>query len=311
MLERWWQYIVRLLLSILLFGLASPCFANSIDSLKTDNDIELFLKRIDKRFSSDKYNRFKVLPTAVIKQKLGCDSILEKWNINNWEKSDFNNDGKTDLIATISWYDDFDVFVAVDKGDNKYQLIQLSKDVFENCELAKPIKIGSEILLLFYRKKNEYNDPIKNIFDYKLVSKIDTLVYKYGGFIEKQTTFTKYDISEIEYHVSSGWSGISPISKLKISSKGTASFETISNDSSKVFRDREVNTEIVKSILDLMQYMSIYKLRNKYLVNWTDATTMFLKITFRDGSIKEIEDYGMIGTFGLSQLYQLLGQASK
>lgn len=301
---------MKFTLTITFFLLSNLVFANSIDSLKTDNDVLHFLKRIDKRFTSKKYRQLQILPTGTMRQKLNCDSIAEKWNINNWQKVDFNGDNKTDLIVTTFWYD-FDVFVAIDEGGNTYQLIQLSKDVSQNCELGKPVIINSEQLLLFYRIRNEYNEPIKDIFDFKLKSRIDTLVYKYGGFIERYKASASYDISKIEYHTSSGWTGISPVYTLKISPHGKVTFEATSENPKKNIPTRKANKEIVKSVVDLIQYINIKNLRNKYLVTWTDDTTMFLRITFRDGTIKEIEDYGMIGTFGLNQLYELLFMLSK
>lgn len=301
---------MKFTLTIIFFLLRNLVFANSIDSLQTDNDVVHFLKRIDKRFTSDKYRQLQILPTSTMRQKLNCDSIAEKWNINNWEKVDFNGDNKTDLIVTTFWYD-FDVFVAIDKGDNTYQLIKLSKDVSQNCELGKPIILNSEQLLLFYRIRNEYNEPIKDISDFKLTSRIDTLVYKYGGFIERNKTSASYNISKIEYHTSSGWTGISPIYTLKISPDKKGIFAATSENPKKNIPPGKVNNEIVNSIVELIQYINIKNLRNKYLVAWTDDTTIFLRITFRDGTVKEIEDYGMIGTFGLNQLYELLFMLSK
>jgi hypothetical protein len=50
---------------------------------------------------------------------MGCDSLFEKLQIRNWEKADFNNDNRTDLIVTLCWYN-FDIFIAIDKGDNTF-----------------------------------------------------------------------------------------------------------------------------------------------------------------------------------------------
>ena len=279
--------------------------ANSVDSIQNDSDVVVFLKRIDKQFNSDKYRQLQVLPTDTIRQRLACNNIAEQWNINNWEKVDFNGDYRTDLVVTTFWYD-FDVFVAIDKGDNTFKLIRLSKDVFQNCELGKPIKINSEQLLLFYRLRNEYNEPAKNIGDFALRSKIDTLIYKYGGFIEKQNVPASYGVSEIEYHTSSGWTGISPVFKLNIDNSQVATIEASSDNPKKNLPPTKANDKIVREVSDLIQYIHIKNAKSKYSVTWTDDTTIYLKITFNDGTVKVIEDYGMIGTFGLARLYELL-----
>jgi hypothetical protein len=288
-----------------LLVISNSIVANSVDSIQNDSDVVVFLKRIDKKFTSNKYRKLQVLPTDTIRQKLACNNIAEEWNIKNWEKADFNGDNKTDLIVTTFWYD-FDVFVAIDKGDNTFQLIRLSKDAFQNCELGKPIKIKSEQLLLFYRLKYEYNEPAMNIGDFTLRSKIDTLIYKYGGFIEKQNTSASYKISEIEYHISSGWTGISPVFRLNIDNSQVATIEATSDNPKKNIPPTKANKIIVREIIDLIQYIHIKEAKSEYLVPWTDDTTIYLKVTFNDGTVKAIEDYGMIGTFGLTRLYELL-----
>jgi hypothetical protein len=296
---------------IIAFILASnSVIANSVDSLQTDNDVLLFLKRIDKRFTSDKYRQLQIFPTAMLRQKSNCDSIADKWNINNWEKADFNGDKKTDLIVTSFWYE-FDVFVAIDKGDNTYQLIQLSKSASQNCVLGKPLKNNSEQLLLFYQQRYGYYDALKRTSVYERTSRIDTLVYKYGGFIEKQKTPASYNISAIEYHTSGAWVNLSPNYQLKIALYGNEAYSAVSINQKKVIALTEANKNVVRSIVDLIQYINIKALRNEYRVTHTDATTMYLKITFKDGTVKEIEDYGMNGSLGLKQLYQLLLMLNK
>lgn len=301
---------MRSTLAIISFFFTHCLFANAIDSLKTDNDVLLFLNRIEKRFTSNNYQLIQILPTNTFRQKLNCDSIAIKWDINNWEKADFNGDHKTDLIVNVFW-SDFEVFVAIDMGNNTYQLLQLSNDHFGNCELGKPIKFNSEQLLLFYRKRQEYDSPSALIKDIKLKSRIDTLIYKFGGFVEKNNSTASYEIATIEYYRSSGWTGITPVYEVIIPEEGTPTFEANTNNPKMKIAKENADTKIVKSILDLIQYINIKKLEQKYRVTWFDDTTLYLKITFRDGTIKQIEDYGMIGTYGLSHLYQLLFMLEK
>ena len=89
-------------------------------------------------------------------------------------------------------------------------------------------------------------------------------------------------------------------------SDGKAGLEDVAEKTGKYITLTKTDNDIAKAIVGLIQYIDIKSLRNKYFVTHTDDTTIFLKITFKDGTVKEIEDYGMIGSFGLSQLYQLL-----
>ena len=292
-------------LIIIFLLITQTLFANSVDSLQNDKDIALFLIRIDNQFSFKKQRQIQVLPTDTLRQKLSCDGMFEKWKMKNWEKVDLNKDGKTDLLVTLLWYS-FEVFIVIDKGDNTFKIIRLSNDGSEDCPLGKSIKLDKKQLLLFYRKENTYNQPIKNIFDFKMSSRIDTLIYKFGGFIELQKSSSHYEISEIQYTTSSGWSGVSPIYKLKFLKTKEWKFEATSENPKKSIAPKDIDIQYLTPILDLIEYMNFKNLYNSYKVAHTDATTMYLKIIFTDGTTKEIEDYGMQGTFGLKRLYELL-----
>lgn len=54
----------------------------------------------------------------------------------------------------------------------------------------------------------------------------------------------------------------------------------------------------------MINYIQLSSLKGRYRVNWTDDQTAKLEIKFNDGQVKEISDYGMIGTFGLDLLYE-------
>jgi hypothetical protein len=51
--------------------------------------------------------------------------------------------------------------------------------------------------------------------------------------------------------------------------------------------------------------MNLKSLQDNYRVPWTDDQTSWLKIKFNDGSVKEIQDYGLRGSFGLRLLYNI------
>jgi len=56
-------------------------------------------------------------------------------------------------------------------------------------------------------------------------------------------------------------------------------------------------------ITTLINYLAVTKLLDDYRVSWKDDQTCWLRIKFTDGTVKEIKDYGMRGTFGLRLLY--------
>ena len=49
-----------------------------------------------------------------------------------------------------------------------------------------------------------------------------------------------------------------------------------------------------------------YNVKEKYAVNWSDDQTSILTITYDGGKTKTIKDYGLVGTFGLNRVYDLI-----
>ncbi|MFC4263963.1 hypothetical protein ACFOWM_13800 [Ferruginibacter yonginensis] len=291
---------MKSILIIIFLAVGQVSFANSIDSIRSDRDVLTFLNQIGNRQYFKNQEPIRILSTDTLKLKMGCDSLFEKLQIRNWEKVDFNNDKRTDLIVTLWWYN-FDIFIAIDKGNNTFQLIRLSRSGSEYCLLAKPVIQNNKQLLVFYRIDNVYNQPIKNVFDFKMSLKIDTLIYKFGSFVEYQKSSSQYDITEIQFHTSSGWSGISPVYKLtQLNSK---EWDLKANSTPKL-----ISSQSMLALISLIDYMNVKTLFNRYMVAHTDAATMYMKIYFKDGTVKEIEDYGMEGTFSLRLLYELFSK---
>jgi hypothetical protein len=60
---------------------------------------------------------------------------------------------------------------------------------------------------------------------------------------------------------------------------------------------------VLTEILGLINYIDPVKLKDEYKVSWTDDQTAWLRVRFSDGTVKEIKDYGLKGSFGLRLLY--------
>ncbi|WCT14001.1 DUF6438 domain-containing protein [Mucilaginibacter jinjuensis] len=293
-----------LLPAILCLLFSKVLFANTIDSLKTDKEVEIFINKAYKDSGQKSYQSMTVMPTDSLIKKLDCNGIAKKWNIKNWEKADFNKDGLTDIIVTVRWYHNFDVYAVIDKGNNAFSLFRLSKDPSEDCELAKPAFINKQPVLLFYSVKQ---DPGKRAYDYINRPQMDTLVFKYGNFIERNLKLANYKVKSIRVKAS-GCDGTCPVFELRIYETAGASYFADDYSTQKGDFETKIAADKFAEIMGLANYLSAKKLKNKYAVNWTDAPTVEFTFEFTDGSVKEITDYGMQGTFGLSQLYNLVSQ---
>lgn len=54
---------MKLAIFIVFFFISNSVIGNSVDSIQTDSDVLAFLKRIDNRFTSDKYRQLQIFPT--------------------------------------------------------------------------------------------------------------------------------------------------------------------------------------------------------------------------------------------------------
>ena len=274
---------------------------NTIDKLKTTNDVIEFIKSVNPKFAENKYRKFLIKSTDTIANDLYCGGLFKKWNSQNWEKIDINNDGKTDLLFISYWYD-YMSFVIIDEGGNHFKLFRLSNSITEECEFAKPIQIRQKNELLLYHSKSVLDDNS----DYKSIPITDTLTYKFDSFIEINVhEGIHYDINSIEF-ISGGSSGFSPEFELSINNQGYANFKGIDFVNFKGKSSKSISLDKFHELKQMLEYIKVKDLKNNYDVPWTDDQTVILKIKFADGSIKEIRDYGLQGTFGLSSIYTKL-----
>ncbi len=294
---------MKKILILLVFVFSNLTFGNTIDNLKTAKDVENFIKKVEPRFGEEKsknydYGSFRIVSTDSIYNSLKCKDIFKKSDITDWQKVDINNDGLTDLLFIPHYYG-YSQYVIIDQGNEKYKLLQLLRN-FDSCEYTKPIVVS---------KKNEIQiRKVKSTWYPKRESTvtIDTLTYKFNSFIElNQNEVTQYKIKSIEVKTD-GCYGTCPVLELKIDNNGNAKFNGLGYTKFKGKSESEIDLQLLNELKDLISYIELKKLENKYSVNWTDDMTVNLRVEFEDGSVKEIEDYGLKGTYGLTALYSKL-----
>ena len=296
-----------LLLFSFFFALNPKLSANTIDSLKTDNDVLGFLCKVDTSFVSRGHVNIKIMPTDTLLKLFNCNGLAAKWNIKNWEKIDFNSDKLTDLLVTIKWFDDYLVFAVVDEGNNHFNPIRLSLRSFEGCHFAKPVKLNKQQILLYYEVRDE---PVSKQF-YKFIGKpqIDTLIFKFGNFIEYKAKPRSDGIKSIKIEFSAN--DMCDYFTLEILANGQATYTTNCYNPKPGKFSGVISAAKMQRIKSLISYIDLKKLQDDYLVYWFDSGTVKLDVVFSDGIIKSINDYGGIGTYGLSHLYNLLSDAAK
>ncbi|WP_419701939.1 DUF6438 domain-containing protein [Mucilaginibacter sp. NFX135] len=296
-----------LLLFLIFSSFIVSALANGIDNLKTDNDVLKFMLKTDTNFSYKGEPQITVVPTDTLFKLLKCNDVARQWSIKSWEKTDFNQDGKTDLLVMLKMSVGFYVYAVIDKGDNTFKMLPMNQGhTGDNCEMAKPIMINKQQLLLFYSKMLRMHRD-KDELTVDTGPRIDTLILKHGNFVEYNPKPDNYQISYFTIEAK-GCYGDCPVYKLQVSADGKATYEAYAYNEVEGNFKGAVSVDKLNRIKSLINYIQIRKLRDDYRVAWTDDVKAILKVGFKNGTVKEITDYGMIGTHGLSQLYNLIDE---
>lgn len=248
---------------------SNVALGNKIDELKTDKDVEDFIKAVAPEF------------------------VKKVWK-------DFDH-GNFRIVSTDSIYSYLKCQKIIDEGNSNFKLTRFNID-FDVCEYVKPIKVQDKNELQI----RKVNLPL--VFDENIEKyiKIDTLTYKYDFFIElNEKAIIDNRIKSIEIKRNYCF-GTCPVFTLIINKNGLAEFDGIAHIKFKGKSIKQIDIEKINEIVNLLNYIEIKKLEDNYSVNYTDAPTATLDIFFEDGSLKRITDYGLSGTYGLSALYSKL-----
>lgn len=285
------------LITILLF-LPNISIANKIDRLKTTDDVEDFVRKIEPEFSR-KYSEYEILPTDLLSQKVDCTDKFIGWGIQNWEKIDINNDNKTDLVVNISNHGrDIYTYLIIDRGIKGFKSYKISKSHLTSCELFKPFKVNNKNYLKYYFTKQKL-EGLK-LKTEKVIN--DTLTFKYDELIELQENPVKYKIKSIEYKT--GCAEMCPAYSIMFDNKGLAKYNGNMFVEVEGFKEIKVTKKFFKELENLLGYVRVKDLNENYNVPGLHNKLGYLKITFDDDSQKIIDDNGAAGTYGLSAIYK-------
>ncbi|MBF04813.1 MAG: hypothetical protein CMP76_16145 [Flavobacterium sp.] len=294
---------------------------SEIDTLETQKDIENYIHKIDtiyKKFELKKIEDFDrgtedSLNKILAKKVKMYDCFL---------KSDFDNNGLTDLLIIGDNHDcisfrpgiegekscDYSTLVLMNYN-NKINVIDINKN--RHYPIVPKVEYeNGEAFLMIYTPKTLGNKFIPSEKESKT-----KLTFKYGNFIEYNENQEEHNIEKIEYSTS-GCYGVCPIFKLEINKDKSALFiaqhfnfddnrENYSNKEEGKFKTI-ISKEKFNELNAIINYIDFVNLKNSYSVNWTDNQSSTLKITYDNGKTKTIGDYGLIGTYGLKRVYELL-----
>ncbi|HYC40762.1 MAG TPA: DUF6438 domain-containing protein [Chitinophagaceae bacterium] len=280
--------LARLALIAVIFSVSTDAEAqrNRIDSLGNDAEVLAFLKSVNKDFNSE---RFELRSTAALRRDLECNGMAESWQIKNWDRADFDGDGRNDLLIMPFWMD-YGVYVIMDRGANRFETITLSYNIFDKCELARIADAGGRAALYYYLSPSRGR------------SRGDTLVYRHGGFVEYNATPAQKKIDSISFRTGYCF-GSCPVFSIRLDAEGKAVYEAGAYNPKMGTYSATFSRSFLDELLALVHYVDPARLADDYKVSWAEDQTAWLRVRYADGSVKEIRDYGLKGNFGLRLLY--------
>lgn len=292
-----------------------------IDKLTSDKEIENFIRKTDTNYSEFKLKNIQDFKRN--KQDSLNRILAKQLQINvPFTKADFDNNGLTDLLAIgdnnkVKSYDDngnemsydFTTIVLMN-FKNGFKIIDINKDRF-NPIAPKVEYDNNKPFLVNYSSRWVPNQKLN--YHEKTRSK---LTYKFDDFIEYNENPKKHVIEKIEYSTEPCF-GSCPVFKLEINKNRTAIFYAEKyNFSDEINQNPEktdegkfktvISEKEFNELIDILNYIDFSTLQNSYWVYWTDDQRSELKITFDNGKTKNINDYGLIGTYGLKRTYEML-----
>ncbi|MEC4049642.1 DUF6438 domain-containing protein [Flavobacterium sp. SUN046] len=295
---------------------------SEIDSLKTEAEIEKYIGAKDSNYKIFKLQNIQNTKTRFFPEFDSLNKILaNKVNVKySYVKADFDNNGYTDLLAIgdnntndsenpnanfeIPFTKDFNAIVLMNFSDKKTKLYDLDTDLCYPI-VPKVEYINLQPFITVFKQKTKPFCGLKGNEESK-----SKLTYKFDSFIEYNPEPKSYDIEKIEFSTTPCM-GQCPIYNFEINEDRTVKYTGTLLYASKNWKnvkylkttisDKEFND--LKSILN---YIDFVKLNDDYNVNWTDDRSSILKITYNNGKVKTIKDYGLIGAYGLKRVYEMI-----
>jgi len=283
--------------------------AAQIDTLHNKAAIESHLKQ--------KYH-YKSIQLKEVNSVIKDTFSLRATDPKYWLKADFNHDGILDLFVTASVKEgkrgEQDRLLILISDHNRYTKVDIvehssSPDIlgYSQTSYSTYAKAGREYLVMSsligarMRLKSKegwvYKKTYNTTSDTMYVLKAKSMIYTSHPFSQS--------IESIEFSTTQCL-GTCPVFKLTITKDGSVSYKGIEF----VNRIGDFNLRMTPADLTyltaLLAAIDLPRLKEYYLVNYTDAPTAHLTILYANGQTKKITDYGLQGTYGLKTVYSFL-----
>ncbi|UYZ64718.1 DUF6438 domain-containing protein [Hymenobacter weizhouensis] len=266
-----------------------------IETVQTNREVEALvrsLKPFDSQFAVD---------DSLTWARRACGNRPYGATQPAWVKQDFNQDGKLDLLVFGRWHRPVTLGL-INAGQAPPQITFLTRTSTARCSETRLVMLGRQPVLLHReqqpdttgeRSQNSWLPP-------------DTLVYRFGAFVNYNPAPRDYRITRLHYETT-GCFGTCPAYQLALDvTSRKADFTGLRFTRREGQAQATLPPKTINDITQLLNYANFPALRDSYDVPWTDDQTATLTITYANGSVKRIRDYGLQGTPELSRVYKML-----
>lgn len=117
-----------------------------IDKINTKEDIESLIHSFDKEYERFKLKKLSEFESSSDENNL-CKKIADSLQItDSFYKSDFDNNGFTDILVIGEYYE-FNIFVVMNYGKDSLKLNRLTRRSFQDCVFPK---ISNDSIINYY-----------------------------------------------------------------------------------------------------------------------------------------------------------------
>jgi hypothetical protein len=299
------RLVFILTLSLLIFSSCHVGADNSvlykpgyIDSIQQAKQITAFIHKVDSN-----YKKFVVNDPVNYESRYAAfdyKRVADSLGVRPWSKADFDKNGLTDLLVIGYFYEPC-ILVILNKGGH-YEIKQLTRSAFQDHTF--PVVENNSIRYSF-QSNHERINPVSP-------ARLETvtLVYQFGDFIEENPSPANHGIEKIEY-TTTGCFGTCPVFRMTIGKDRSSVWEAIRFNRFVTHKSEgtyscTITEDNYTEITNLLNYIDFEKLHHDYAVTWTDDQHATITITYDNGKTKTILDYGLIGTYGLNRVHQLM-----
>lgn len=292
-------------------------YKSTVDTLQYPRNIESFLYELDTN-----YYAFHLRKLSDFKKGRSLDDerLIKAYASKNhfdelFYKADFDNNGYTDMLligaieqlgAQPQVWDPLNLLI-LNYGGHTAKVIPITNGLFSPYLIPKLVVKGGIPLI----ETSSYEEVFENNMILKrVISK--TLTIRDSALIEYNPAPKNYHIQKIQL-ATSPCLGTCPMFEIHIDEDRNAIFladdynfsaERDSKPEDEAFATK-LDSTTYSEICNLLNYLDFPTLDDSYSVNYTDAASVELIVTYNGGKQKKIEDNGLNGTFGLRQLYKI------